>query len=206
MVSGANVSTGCRFNIHEGDGRVLPSRLRRIWTGGAGTAGRARGVRSLREWGSVGLIAVVAAHLWGSCSGQNVGFDNNGNCPVGHTLCVLDEPLVSLGGVPRLSGEQPPQAAGATACAFTEDPSVNGTFLYFANTPYANLQVFASYDDGASWAHSRDIDLPCNPRGLAIDDTAADPYALFACTETGQAFSVSLATGTSQLLSSGIDF
>ena len=160
----------------------------------------------MREWGSVGLIAVVAAHLWGSCSGQNVGFDNNGNCPVGHTLCVLDEPLVSLGGVPRLSGEQPPQAAGATACAFTEDPSVNGTFLYFANTPYANLQVFASYDDGASWAHSRDIDLPCNPRGLAIDDTAADPYALFACTETGQVFSVSLATGTSQLLSSGIDF
>jgi len=148
---------------------------------------------------------VLAALLVG---GEDlVGFDSDGNCPAGHTLCLPTEPVTTLGGVPRLSGEQPPQSAGASACAFTSEPAVNGTFyfLYFANTQYSNLQIFKSFN-GISWAHSRDIPLPCPPRGLAIDETAVDPYALFACTEAGEVYSVDLASGVSSLLSSGIDF
>ena len=73
----------------------------------------------MREWGSVGLIAVVAAHLWGGCSGQNVGFDNNGNCPVGHTLCVLAQPPVSLGestAVARAKAGARTTATGPNCC------------------------------------------------------------------------------------------
>jgi len=70
-----------------------------------------------------------------------VRFDADGNCPAGHTLCLPDEPVTTLGGVPRLAGEQPPQAAGASACTFTSDAANNATFLYFANTQYSNLQV-----------------------------------------------------------------
>lgn len=140
----------------------------------------------------------------------------DGSCQPGYESCLsgYGDAYQRLGSVPvpreswnrtyTALGKEYVEAGAATGCVFSDNQT-----LIFANTQYKSILAFRTAGAGMPWARSASWPTPCAPRGVAVlpgDFSVNRTNVLFACTDEGRVYNMSMDDGLYSVLSSGIDF
>ena len=140
----------------------------------------------------------------------------DGTCQPGYEPCLAghSDAYQRLGSVPvhheawnrtfTVPDKEYVEAGAATGCVFSDNQT-----LIFANTQYKSILVFRTSGADRPWTRSASWPTPCAPRGMAVlpsDFSFNRTNVLFACTEEGKVYNMSIDDGLYSVLSSGIDF
>jgi len=101
-------------------------------------------------------------------------------------------------------GKEYVEAGAATGCVFSDNRT-----LIFANTQYKSILVFETAGPDLPWTRAASWPTPCAPRGIAVLPGGSlynQTNVLFACTDEGKVYNMSIDDGALSVLSSGIDF